>query len=288
MSLLKKISMIFVSAAMAVLLGCQGETGSSGESAQVTQIESGSGVVAVDQAVDVSIGGSIASGENSEKPSDLLSTVAAKFVKARPDLKIVDIKPAEAEGVYQLFFEGKGSVYLMSSGDHFFVGDLYHLDEGRIVNVTEESKNGPRAELMASIKQEDMIIFSPEGEVKASVIVFTDVDCGYCRKLHREVPAMNALGIEIKYLAYPRAGVGSESYKKIASAWCAEDRNEALSKLKAGVQIPVNVCDGNPVAEQFNIGLKAGLNGTPALILESGELIPGYLAADKLAKTLGI
>ena len=190
--------------------------------------------------------------------------------------------------MYQVTFDGKGSVYMTASGDHFFVGDLYELGENRIINITEEQKNGPRAELISSISRDDMIIFSPEGEVKASVVVFTDVDCGYCRKLHNEVPKMNALGIEIKYMAYPRAGIGSDSYNKIASAWCADDRQKALTTLKTGGTIPTNVCDGNPVPEQFNAGLRVGLSGTPAIVLESGELIPGYMPADKLAKTLGI
>jgi thiol:disulfide interchange protein DsbC len=141
---------------------------------------------------------------------------------------------------------------------------------------------------MASIKKDDFITFSPKGETKASVVVFTDVDCGYCRKLHKEIPRLNEMGVEVKYLAYPRAGIGSNSYNKIASAWCAEDRQDAMNKLKAGEEIPMNVCESNPVAEQFNIGIQAGLNGTPAIVLDSGELIPGYMPADKLAQTIGI
>lgn len=223
-----------------------------------------------------------------EIPDGLLETLAEKFAAARPDLRVTEVHPTEVEGIYQVIFDGKGAVYSVASGDYFFVGDLYQIDNKRMVNVSEKQANGPRAELIAGIKKEDMIIFSPAGEVKASVVVFTDVDCGYCRKLHEEVPRMNELGIEIKYLAYPRAGIGSESYNKIASAWCADDPRQAITQLKSGKTIPTDVCEGNPVADQFNIGIRAGINGTPALILETGELIPGYLAADKLAQTLGI
>lgn len=285
-SLSKKLSIVIVSAMLVVLTACQGDA----KSKQATNTAQATDAAPASDAVTVVEESVQASGENAvAKLDDPLAAVVAKFVKARPDLKIASIEPTGAKDVYLVSFEGKGSVYILgTAGEFFFVGDLYHLDGDRIVNVTEKSKYGMRAELMASIKQDDMIVFSPEGEVKASVVVFTDVDCGYCRKLHREVPAMNALGIEIKYLAYPRAGIGSPSYNKIASAWCADDRNEALSKLKAGETIPNNVCDGNPVAEQFKIGIRAGLNGTPAIILESGELIPGYLSAEKLAQTLGI
>ena len=132
-----------------------------------------------------------------------------------------------------------------------------------------------------------MIVFGPE-EAKAFVYVFTDVDCYYCQKLHQEVPALKELGVEIRYLAYPRAGVGSPSYRKIASAWCAEDPNISLTALKAGEQIPDNVCENNPVAEQYMLGGQLGVSGTPALVTESGKLLPGYMPADKLANALGL
>lgn len=271
MSLLKQISIAGTACTLALLLGCQDES----NAAEVATSEASAKTEAA------------ANGE-AQTPEGFLEEVKARFAKARPDLVVVDVQPIGVAGMYQVRLDGKGSVYMTAEGDHFFVGDLYQLGENRIVNVSEEQKNGPRAELMAAISRDDMIIFSPEGEVKASVVVFTDVDCGYCRKLHNEVPKMNALGIEIKYLAYPRAGIGSESYKKIASAWCADDPQAALTTLKTGGTIPTNVCDGNPVPQQFNTGMQAGLSGTPAIILESGELIPGYMPADKLAKTLGI
>ncbi len=267
--LIKQLSILVLMFSVAALVGCQG--------ANSTKAAEGVASVGAEDAVT-----------EGQKTEDFKAQIADRFKIARGDLVVSDVQPAEAEGVYQVSFKDRGSVYLLGDGQHFFVGDLYQLQEGRILNVTEAKKNGPRAELMAGISRDDMIVFTPEGEVKASVVVFTDVDCGYCRKLHREVPEMNKLGIEIKYLAYPRAGVGSPSYNKIASAWCADDRNAALTAIKAGEALENNVCDGNPVAEQFEIGLKAGLNGTPAIILESGELIPGYMPAAKLAKTLGI
>ncbi len=224
--------------------------------------------------------------EQSEQ--DMLTRTKAMFAAARPDLKVKEIQPTGVEGISLVVFEGRGSAYLVGEGPHIFTGDLLKLGDGMITNLTEESKNAPRKELIASVKDEDMIIFNPEGEIKASVVVFTDVDCGYCRKLHNEVPKMNALGIQVKYMAYPRAGVGSKSYEKIASAWCAENPQDALTKLKSGETIPTNVCDGNPVPQHFNFAMRAGLTGTPAIILDSGQLIPGYLTAEKLARNLGI
>ncbi len=228
------------------------------------------------------------SAKKPEVSEKLVKAISERFSSARPDLVVKNVVATGADGVYQVFFEGKGSVYAVGDGEFFFLGELMQIQDEGIVNVTELASNGPRAELISAIDDKDMIVFSPEGKVKASVVVFTDVDCGYCRKMHQEVPKMNELGIEVKYLAYPRAGVGSNSYNKIASAWCADDPREAITALKAGETIPNNVCAGNPVANQFNIGIQAGLSGTPAIVLESGRLIPGYMPAEKLAATLGI
>lgn len=230
-----------------------------------------------------------ASAANGDKPGeDKLTQIQNMFMAARPDLKVKEIQETGIEGISYVVFEGRGAVYLVGDGPHIFTGDMLKLGDGEITNLTEEAKNGPRKELIATVKDEDMIIFKPEGEVKASVVVFTDVDCGYCRKLHDEVPAMNALGIEVKYMAYPRAGIGSNSYAKIASAWCADNPQDALTKLKAGQTIPTNVCEGNPVPQHFNYAMQAGLTGTPAIVLDSGQLIPGYVTAEKLARSLGI
>ena len=117
--------------------------------------------------------------------------------------------------------------------------------------------------------------------------MFTDIDCGYCRKLHREIPQLNEMGIEVSYLAYPRAGIGSQSYSKYVSAWCAEDKLGALTLAKNGQEIPAKNCD-NPIAAQYELGQQMGISGTPAIVLEDGRLIPGYLNAQKLANALGV
>lgn len=220
--------------------------------------------------------------------NDRVTVIGNRLVQARPDLKVTGVEATGIEGIEKVQIDGRGTIYVVEGGDYFFVGDLYRVDEGALVNVTEEGKNGEREKLLTSLKKDDMIVFSPKGKVKASIAVFTDVDCGYCQKLHQEVPALNDMGIEIRYLAYPRAGIGSPSYEKIASAWCADDKQDALTKLKQREPIPTNVCDGNPVADQYQLGQQMGVTGTPSLILDSGEMIPGYLPAQQLADRLGV
>jgi thiol:disulfide interchange protein DsbC len=115
-----------------------------------------------------------------------------------------------------------------------------------------------------------------------------DVTCFYCQKLHREVDQLNAKGVEVRYLAFPRSGIESEGAEKLATAWCADDQQTALTELKAGVELPVNRCEGNPIAAQYELGKEMGVSGTPAIVTSSGELIPGYRPAAALVALLGL
>jgi thiol:disulfide interchange protein DsbC len=133
-----------------------------------------------------------------------------------------------------------------------------------------------------------MIVFSPEGEPRAHITVFTDVTCFYCQKLHKEVPELNKKGVEVRYLAYPRAGVGSAGFKQLASAWCADNPQETLTLLKSKKSVPENVCADNPIAAQYQLGQELGVRGTPAIVTEDGQMIPGYQSADELMVTLGL
>jgi thiol:disulfide interchange protein DsbC len=205
----------------------------------------------------------------------------------RPDIPIEGVSPTPIPGIYALELGGGTVFYGTADGRYLFAGDLYELREDDLVNLAEAGRDGKRKELMAAVPRKDMVIFSPSGPVKAGISVFTDVDCGYCQRLHQEVPQLNKMGIEVRYLAYPRAGVGSRSYQKIVSAWCAKDANEALTKLKAREEIADAEC-ANPVADHLELGREIGIAGTPAIVLDDGRMLPGYLPAAELAKTLGI
>ncbi|TVZ38480.1 thiol:disulfide interchange protein DsbC [Alteromonadaceae bacterium 2753L.S.0a.02] len=207
---------------------------------------------------------------------------------ANDRLQIRNIKPSVLPGIYEVQIMGRGIIYMEQSGEYFIDGRLLQIQGKEIVNVTDQAMVGVRKDLLATVKKEDAIVFAPKGEVKASISVFTDVDCGYCQKLHREVPALNDMGIEVRYLAYPRAGIGSNSYKKIVSAWCSDDPQTALTTLKNRQEIAINECEGNPVAAEYELGQQMGVTGTPAIVLNSGELIPGYMPAKNLAERIGV
>ncbi len=213
--------------------------------------------------------------------------IRSSFSSAVPGLQISEVQQSEMKGVYRVISNNNQVLFTNEDGSYFIAGEMYGTGGGQLVNLTEERRESVRAGQLAAIEPGHKITFPAKGETKARIAVFTDIDCGYCRKLHNEVPRMNELGIEVSYLAYPRAGVGSGSYKKIVSAWCAEDKLQAMTDAKAGKRIPELNCD-NPVAAQFEMGQQMGVSGTPAIFLEDGSLIPGYVPADRLAQSLGI
>lgn len=213
--------------------------------------------------------------------------LVSRLKALRPEIPIEAVHPSPLPGIYQLELSGGTVFYGTADGRYLFAGDLYQLGDDDLINLAEQGRIGKRKALMAGVKVRDMVVFPTGGETRAVINVFTDVDCGYCRKLHQEVPRLNELGVEVRYLAYPRAGIGSRAYQKIVSAWCSEDPNAAITALKAGEDIPDLTCE-NPVAAQYALGQEVGVSGTPAIILEDGRLLPGYMPADTLVESLGI
>lgn len=213
--------------------------------------------------------------------------IAKRLVELRPGLPIQSVTASPVKGLVAVNLADGSTFYGTHDGRYLFSGDLFELGATDLINLTEANRAVGRKTLLAQVASKDTVTFSPVSKPKAAVYVFTDVDCGYCRKLHQEVPALNAKGIEVHYLAYPRAGVGSPSYDKIVSAWCAADRQTALTELKAGKNIKAQTC-ANPVEDQYALGRQMGISGTPAIVFEDGTLLPGYMPADELAAAMGI
>ena len=184
---------------------------------------------------------------------------------------------------------GSGEViYSDAKGEYFLLGQLYQLsDDKGFVNLSELKANEQRKIALAKVPDADKVIYKAQGDEKSIISVFTDVDCPYCRKLHQEVPALQKMGITVEYLAFPRQGPGTPAFKKMENIWCSADRLEAMTMSKKGGEVDAPACD-NPVLQQFELGQKVGVTGTPAIVTQEGRLIPGYMPADKLAAMLGI
>ncbi len=192
------------------------------------------------------------------------------------------IKKTPVEGIYEAVF-GMELIYVSADGRYFFSGDM--IDGQTRTNMSEKARTSARKAEMHSNSAKGAITFKAKGEEKHVLSVFTDVTCPFCTKLHKEVPKLNEAGVTVNYLAYPRAGVGSGSYKQMVNIWCADDQQDALTKAKEGTAVDANSCD-NPVANHFALGQKIGVSGTPALVTDEGALIPGYRPAEQLVKML--
>lgn len=214
---------------------------------------------------------------------------AALSAFAGQPISIEAVRPSPAPGIIEVQVINGPLLYATEDGGYFFLnGDLHQVSAAGTVNLTEERRSLARKEQLATVSLEDMVVFSPKGETRDYVSVFTDVTCFYCQKLHREVNQLNAKGVEVRYLAFPRGGINSDGAKKLATAWCADDQQTTLTELKAGMDLPVNDCADSPIAAQYQLGQEMGVSGTPAIITSSGMMIPGYRPAADLIVALGL
>lgn len=198
-----------------------------------------------------------------------------------PGTQPTSIEETALSGLYEVSY-GSTVLYFNKDASIMFRGDL--IDVKTRENLTEKKRSEARSALLKSMDVSKMIVYPAENE-KTKVIVFTDIDCPYCVKLHREMADYNAQGITIQYMAYPRAGIGSSSYKKAVSVWCSDNPQKAMTDAKEKIDIAEKTCD-NPVAQQFQLGQALGVNGTPSMFLEDGTSLPGYVPAQRLANLI--
>lgn len=210
------------------------------------------------------------------------SAVLSAVKMALPQYEVESAELHEGAGLYVVVLKNGPTLHVTQDGKYFVAGDLYRIDNTTLENETEKAKLAK----IETLPESQMIVYKAKNE-KAHITVFTDVDCGYCRMLHKEVPKLNEAGVTVRYLAYPRAGIGSEAYTKMVSIWCSADPKEWLTQAKLGAEIPENKCV-NPVADQYKLGNEVGVRGTPSIVLGNGEFLPGYLPAAELVKHLGL
>ncbi len=224
----------------------------------------------------------------------LLSTVALADDKAdqairktldalQLDVPVESISASPLNGLYEVKLQGSRVLYASADGKFVMQGYLFQVQDGKPVNLTEITERQGVAKTINAIPAAEMVVFPAVGETKSHITVFTDTTCPYCHKLHEEVPALNKMGIEVRYLAFPRQGLGSPGDEQLQAVWCSKDRQDSLTKLINGKSVDAPKC-ANPVSKQFAMGQSIGVNGTPAIILENGQMIPGYQPAPQVAK----
>lgn len=209
----------------------------------------------------------------------LRTTLADKF----PNLEAEDIYESPLPGVVEVR-QGAVVAYLSVDGRYLIRGTVIDIEENR--NLTEDSAALSRAEIMSSFDGAG-VTFAPD-DPKHTVTVFTDVDCGWCRELHKQIEAYNDLGIAVRYLMWPRGGPNTDSWRKAEQVWCAADQQQALTRAKNDQSLPAAPadCDATVVRKHFETGLEIGVSGTPAIVTNDGLYIGGYKSAPELAAIL--
>jgi len=213
--------------------------------------------------------------------ADEAANIRAALSKVLPEYKPTSVQPTPVEGLYQVEI---GPQVMFVTGDGRFLIDGAIVDLRTREDITESARSQARLRAIDSIGEDNMILFDAPNS-KHTVTVFTDIDCGYCRKLHQQIGGYADEGISVHYLFYPRSGLKTPSYDKAVAVWCADDRQAALTKAKNGVKISDKTCT-NPVQRHMELGELMGIRGTPAIVLDNGEMIPGYVEPKKLAALL--
>jgi len=209
-------------------------------------------------------------------------TIRETLQGLQADMPIEAIAESPISGLYQIALKGGRQLYASADGQYLMQGYLFQVKDGQAINLTEQAESQGIAREINAIPVSDMVVFRPENP-KTHITVFTDTDCGYCQKLHSEMAELNKLGVEVRYVAFPRQGIGSEGYNTLVNVWCASDKQQAMNRAKRGQSVADAKCE-NPVEKQYQLGQLIGVRGTPAIVLANGQLIPGYQPAAMLAR----
>lgn len=198
-----------------------------------------------------------------------------------PDIESLTIGETPVPGLMEVRLNNE-ILYMSDDGRYLLQGRMVDLETQ--TDLTDAAKSGVRREQLANLDPSEFVTFGSE-KAEHEILVFTDPDCGYCRRLHEQMAEYNEQGITVHYLAFPRAGVGSDTHEKLVSVWCADDRQDAMDIAKAGGTPEKATCE-NPVDTQYQLGQSLGVTGTPSMVTFSGDMLPGYVPPEQLRQRL--
>jgi len=211
-----------------------------------------------------------------------LDTLRAGIQEKLPGVQLQSVAETPVDGLFEIIVDG-GIYYVDASGDYLIEGSLVELSSR--ANLTEARLGSLHTDLLSDYDERDMLIYEPDEPSERSITVFTDISCGYCRRLHADIDTLLDAGVRVRYLLFPRAGLDSQGHQALESVWCAEDPLEAMTVAKAGGQVPEASCD-NPIEQHVALAQQVGLRGTPLIYTDTGERIPGYREPAELARSV--
>ncbi len=218
----------------------------------------------------------------------LEESIAKKLKTINPNIAVASLVESPWPGMYEITLKTGEVIFSDAKAEYLMIGQMYNLslDHG-FVNLSERKFQARVAKTLAKVPVKEQIVYAAIGEEKAAITVFTDIDCYYCQKLHKAIPQLQKNGVTIKYMAFPRAGVGSDVARQMESIWCAKDPAVALTAAKSKQRIASIKCD-NPVNKQFRLGHELGVNATPSIFTEAGVKIAGFASTKSLLNDLGL
>ena len=217
-----------------------------------------------------------------EAKADPKLDARAAIVKKFGDIKLEDVRMSPVNGIYEVT-RGSEISYVSGDGRYAILGDLIDVDSD--ANLSENRRRTIRARIIDTVPESEMLVYSPT-DPKYTITVFTDIDCGYCRRLHSQIAEYNRLGIRVRYMFFPRSGPNTDSWHKAEAVWCSSNRNEALTRAKNGEEIKAPKCPTDIIKRDFELGQKLAVDGTPAIFLSTGEMLPGYAPPGQLVRYL--
>jgi len=215
-----------------------------------------------------------------EIPTAVITQLSQLVPSGGPD----EISKTPIPSLYEARF-GTTILYISADGRYLIDGSVLDLKAQK--NITEESMQSARAEVVNGLEEGEMVVYAPKGKPRNTLTIFTDIDCPYCVRLHEERQTLLDAGIKLRYLLYPRAGINSPSYDKAVNVWCAESRTEAMTLAKEGMDLEAKECE-TPILSQIQLASTFGLKGTPHIVIDTGEVIGGYMPAGRLIEKLGL
>tara|TARA_A100001011_G_scaffold60977_1_gene60806 strand:- start:1121 stop:1834 length:714 start_codon:yes stop_codon:yes gene_type:complete len=222
----------------------------------------------------------------SQIENDSSQLIEEQLSKVIPiELNIDSIKESQLPNFYEVILSDGSFFYVEKGGQYLVLGDIFKIKNEELVNLSREKNYSKAKDMLQKIDEKSLIKFSPK-EIKYKVYVFTDVDCGFCRKFHNQISSYLDQGIQVNYLAFPRSGIDSDTYKKMSIAWCSLNRQEVLTGLKKDKDFEQIDCEDNPIKTHFELAKSIDIQGTPTIISQSGFTIPGYIEAKELIEYL--
>lgn len=213
--------------------------------------------------------------------------IQVRLQKIDPRIEVVEVKESPVDNFYEVQLNSGDLLYVNKQNDYIFAGNLLEITDLGLVDLTEAAHSTIRTKKIQAVPVKEQIVFAAKGKAKAVIQIFTDSTCPYCSRLHEQVPELNQQGVEVRYLAFPRQGPQGKGFDDLVNVWCADNRQQAMTDAKAGKKLAKKQCD-NPIAEQYNLGRQLGVQGTPAIFLPDGRVIPGFVPAERLISELGL